>query len=56
MWKLFKQILAKKACTHDWEEVKLTSVYNNDESKRPHRINILYLCRKCGEFKQIDLK
>ena len=49
MWKALVDILRKKACFHDWKlvkEVKVSCI----------RYQFIYICQKCGEIKQIDVK
>lgn len=49
MWEIIKNILAKKACFHDWKlvkEVEITILH----------YQFIYICQKCGEIKQIDVK
>lgn len=49
MWKIIKDILAKKACFHDWKlvkEVEITLLH----------YQFIYICQKCGKIKQIDVK
>ena len=49
MWEAIKNILAKKACFHDWKlvkEVEVTCIH----------FQFIYICQKCGKIKQIDVK
>jgi predicted restriction endonuclease len=55
MWEIIINFLKKKTCTHDWEEIKEISVFNDDRSKRPVKRMYLYKCKNCGEFKQITM-
>lgn len=47
MWKIIKDILAKKACCHDWKLVK--------EEQCGYHFHYIYICQKCGEIKQINV-
>lgn len=49
MWETIKNILAKKACFHDWKLVKEIKV-------GVIHYHLIYICQKCGEIKQIDVK
>lgn len=49
MWKAIIDILRKKACFHDWKlvkEVEIACIH----------YQFIYICQKCGEIKQIDVK
>lgn len=48
MWKIIKDILAKKACFHDWKlvkEIKIGVIH----------YRLIYICQKWGEIKQINI-
>ena len=47
MWGIIKNILAKKACFHDWKLVK--------EVEIGLKCHYIYICQKCGEIKRIDI-
>lgn len=49
MWEIIKDILAKKACFHDWKLVKEIKV-----GLMHHYL--IYICQKCGEIKQINIE
>ena len=49
MWQAIVDILRKKACFHDWKLVK--EVHNGF-----FHHSFIYICQKCGEIKQIDVK
>lgn len=48
MWEIIKDILKKKACFHDWKLVKETRYGYNE--------HFIYICQKCGEIKEINVK
>ena len=48
MWKAIVDIIRKKACFHDWELVKEVNFYT--------RKQFIYICKKCGEIKQIKVE
>ena len=50
MWEIIKDILKKKACFHDWKLVRET-----DFGLHLHK-HYIYICQKCGEIKEIDIK
>lgn len=56
MWELILDWFRKKTCIHDWEEIKSVSTFETDTDKRPYKRTYLYLCKKCGEFKQITMQ
>lgn len=47
MWEIIKNILAKKACFHEWKLVKEVEI-------GIHR-HFIYICQKCGDIKRIDI-
>ena len=47
MWEIIKNILIKKACFHKWELIK--------EVQIGIKCHYIYVCKKCGEFKRIDI-
>ena len=47
MWKAIKNILAKKACFHEWKLVK--------EDRFGSHYHYVYICQKCGEIKVIEI-
>ena len=51
MWEIIKDILKKKACFHDWKLVKETEMGYNKQFK-----HFIYICQKCGEIKEINIK
>lgn len=46
MWKIIKDILAKKACFPEWKLVKEIKI-------GLFHYNLIYICQKCGEIKHI---
>lgn len=48
MWEIIKNILAKKACFHDWKLVKEIEIGFFER-------HYIYICQKCGEIKRIDI-
>lgn len=48
MWKAIKRILIKKACFHKWKLVK--------EEKFAGYYHYIYVCKKCGDMKIIEIK
>lgn len=48
MWKTIKNILAKKACFHEWELVK--------ENRFASHFHYVYICKKCGKVKVIEIE
>ena len=49
MWKAIVDIIRKKACFHDWELVKEVNI-------SCIRKQFIYICKKCGEIKQIKVE
>ena len=47
MWKTIKNILAKKACFHEWKLVK--------ENQIGGHYHYIYICQKCGDIKVIEI-
>ena len=47
MWAAIKNILAKKACFHEWKLVKENQIGNY--------YHYIYICQKCGKIKVIEI-
>lgn len=45
----YAKILARRACCHDWNEIRKTDVSSNS-GKNPSAIIFTYQCKKCGGF------
>ena len=50
-----KDLVSKISCHHSWEEVKLIRSFIDSNDKIPARIDIIYICKKCGKFKKIKI-
>ncbi len=60
MFKLLQGIFNKIVCHHDWQEKQAIEHIRRDSIliDAPARITgftYLYVCKKCGKFKKIDL-
>lgn len=57
MFKVWVDILKKKACGHKWKVYHRTDVYNpkrnNPKKDFPVERYHTMVCKKCGEFKRI---
>ena len=47
MWRAIVNILAKKACFHEWKLVK--------ENQIGGHYHYIYICQKCGDIKVIEI-
>lgn len=53
MWKVLIELVSKWACKHDWGEPEMKcKVHGNDSN---YYYQYTYICKKCGEFKQITI-
>jgi hypothetical protein len=52
---IFRSILEKWACKHDWELIHKANFYENESLKYPHTAKVTYKCTKCGKFKKIKV-
>lgn len=53
---LINKFIKKYLCCHEWEVLHTCSVYESDNDKRPSRYTVTYVCKNCGEIKQIIYK
>ena len=53
---MFKQILEKIFCCHDWESIEMVRKFETSESKMPCKIIHIYCCKKCGKMKRMSIE
>ena len=56
MKELLRTIINKKFCCHDWELVEEVSTYSKAGDKLPYKRTRVYVCKKCGKFKQLTIQ
>lgn len=55
---MFKQLLEKLLCKHNWKVHCTIDVYKNNNgviSKDPYKTKQTLICKKCGKIKKIEL-
>ena len=56
MKKYFDMIMAKLFCCHDWELIHRGNwIDPESKSELPWKIEVTYVCTKCGKFKKMQL-
>jgi hypothetical protein len=53
--RIIQQIVDKLFCLHEYEEKHYRSVMSHESDTLPLYSKVTYMCKKCGNIKQIKL-
>lgn len=58
MWKALIKLVEKWSyrCKHNWVVERNTEIFHSPDNKMPKRIETIYRCTKCCEFKRYSVK
>ena len=50
---MFKKLIDKLFCCHEWQELKRLRYFFDDDDDLPYTITYVYKCNKCGKIKKV---
>jgi len=50
---MIKMLVAKWLCLHEWNLEKRLNKFEDAHGTIPIRIDLLFICKKCGKFRKI---